>query len=135
MRSGSESEKNSWVPGSRLEPRKFFRVPSSGFRKFPGYFRVFPHCFPTRKIMIFPGFSGLEPGTRNSGGNPTYLSTVNELPKVSANCVAFSPTSRVCLVWSSTFLATRITGFIDRKHPTAPTYRNIVYILSELFGN
>ena len=34
--------------------------------------------------MIFPGFSGLEPGTRNSGGNPRnkimYTKQSNVLP-------------------------------------------------------
>ena len=55
----------------RVETRKFFRVPGwnpeifpgSGFRKFPGYFRVFPHCFPTRKNHDFSGFFRV--GTRN----------------------------------------------------------------------
>ena len=55
------------VPGWN---RKFFRVgtrnpeiPSSGFQKFPGYFRVFPHCFPTRKNHDFSGFFRV--GNRN----------------------------------------------------------------------
>ena len=89
-------------PGSGFQPgnfsvfrvgtRKFFRVPGwnpeifpcsglepgnfSGFRvgtrnpEISGFFRI---VFQPGKIVIFPGFSGLEPGTRNSGGNPNCV--------------------------------------------------------------
>ena len=64
MRSGSESEK---TPGFRVPGwNRKFQVPSSGnFRVISGFFRI---VFQPEK---YHDFSGLEPGTRNSGGNPT----------------------------------------------------------------
>ena len=74
-------------PGSGLEPGsfsgfrvgtwKFFRVPGwnpepGNFWVISGFFRI---VFQPGKIMIFLGFSGLEPGTRNSGGNPSPTCT------------------------------------------------------------
>ena len=66
------TRKNFQVPGWNPEKfpgwnSEFPELGISGFRKFSGYSRGFPHCFPTRKNR---DFSGLEPGTRNSGGNP-----------------------------------------------------------------
>ena len=51
------TRKNVWVPTRNS------KIPSSGFRKFLGYFRVFPHYFPKRKNSHLSGFFRV--GTRN----------------------------------------------------------------------
>ena len=43
-------------------------------------------------------------------------------PIWTANCVASSPTSIVCRVWSSTARATDAAPFTRRRQPTAPTF-------------